>query len=136
MRTRRLIQPLAVSALVIVILALFTLVYRDFLLAKTASWEQVTYRVMDSMVPFQERFHSIHERYAVGAFDRRQGDFTLNKMIDWRPSVTDSNRYIAHVIGNNTFKVIATSREGRSLCRLYPSKQPCLDLDSYLQHGR
>lgn len=117
------------------VLALFTLVYRDYKAASHESWEQVTFRVMDSMLNFQDRFHDKHERYAVGAFDRTQDDVTLANMIDWRPSVTDSNRYVAHVIGNNAFKVIATSTDGRSLCRLYPSKQPCFDLDNYMKRG-
>lgn len=87
---------------------------------------------MDSMVPFQERFHEEHQRYAVGAFDRAQGDKSLSNMIDWRPSVTDSNRYVAHVVGNSAFNVTATSKDGRSLCRMYPSKQACFDLKRYL----
>ena len=117
------------------VLALFTLVYRDYMKAMNASWEQVTFRVMDSILPFQDRFRDKHERYAVGTFDRTLGDVTLANMIDWRPSVTDTNRYVAHVIGNNAFKVIATSTAGRSLCRLYPSKQPCFDLDNYMKRG-
>ena len=87
------------------------------------------------MLPFQERFHEEHERYAVGTFDRTQNDVSLVDMIDWRPSVTDSNRYVAHVIGNNAFKVTATSVDGRSLCRMYPSKQPCFDLQRYFPRG-
>lgn len=131
----RLIQAVAVMGLFVVVLALFTLVYRDYTVASSESWQQVTYRVMDSMLPFQDRFRDTHERYAVGVFDRTQGDATLTRMIDWRPSVTDSNRYVVHVIGNNAFKVIATSTDGRSLCRLYPSKQHCFNLDTYLQRG-
>ncbi len=135
MRRNRLLEPFVVIGLFIVVFALFIFVYRDYVEARNASWEQVTYRVMDSILPFQERFHQEHERYAVGAFDRANGELTLATTIDWRSSVTDPNRYVAHVIGNNTFKVIATSEDGRSLCRLYPSKQPCLDLEDYLQRG-
>ena len=135
MRRNRFIEPLVVIGLFIVVFALFAFVYRDYVGARIASWEQVTYRVMDSMLPFQTRFHQRHERYAVGAFDRANGELTLASTIDWRSSVTDSNRYVAHVIGNNAYKVIATSEDGRSLCRLYPSKQPCLDLEDYLHRG-
>ncbi len=135
MKRSRLIQPLAICSLGIVVLALFLLVYQDYIEAKSASWQQVTYRVMDSMLPFQERYREEHERYAVGTFDRAQSDLVLANMIGWRPSVTDSNRYVADVIGTNAFKVTATSRDGRSLCRLYPAKQPCFDLGEYLPSG-
>ena len=135
MKKGRFIQPLAISVIIIAVLSLFTLVYSDYVVAKNASWQQVTYRVMDSMLPFQERFHDKHKRYAVGTFDRAQGEVSLSNMIDWRPSVTDSNRYVAHVIGNNAFTVTATSIDGRSLCRMYPSKQACFDLKKYLPIG-
>ena len=131
----RLVEPFVVIGLSISLLALFSLVYRDYVVASEASWQQVTLRVMDSMLPFQERFHEVHERYAVGTFDRSRGEVTLANTIDWHSSVTDTNRYVAHVIGNNAFKVIATSKDGRSLCRLYPSMQLCFDLDNYLQRG-
>ena len=129
MSVNRLIEPLVVIGLLFVVLGLFTLVYRDYVIAERASWQQVTYRVMDSMLPFQARFHEVHHRYAVGAFDRVQGEYALSDLIDWRASVTDTNRYIAHVIGNHAFKVIATSEDDRTLCRLYPSKQRCFDLE-------
>ena len=135
MKRSRFIQPLAICSLGIVVSTLFFLVYQDYVEAKSASWPQVTYRVMDSMLPFQERFHKEHERYAVGTFDRAQSELGLANMIDWRPSVTDSNRYVADVIGTNAFKVTATSRDGRSLCRLYPSKRPCFELGEYLPIG-
>ena len=135
MNRSRLVEPFVIIGLSIVLLSLFAFVYRDYVVANKASWQQVTYRVMDSMLPFQERFHEERGRYTVGAFDREKDDLTLASTIDWRPSVTDTNRYVAHVIGTNAFKVIATSRDGHSLCRLYPSKQDCLDLDNYLQRG-
>ena len=135
MTRNRLIEFFVVIGLFIFVLVLFAFVYRDYVVARDASWQQVSYRVMDSMLPFQKRFHEMHERYAVGAFDRARNEESLANTINWRSSVTDTNRYVAHVIGNNAFKVIATSRDGRSLCRLYPSKQPCLDLDNYLQRG-
>ncbi len=131
----RITEPLAILGLIVVVSFAFTNVYRDYEAAEYASWQQVTFRVMDSMLPFQERFHLVHERFAVGAFDRANGELTLASTIDWRSSVTDPNRYVAHVIGNNAYKVIATSEDGRSLCRLYPSKQPCLDLEDYLHRG-
>lgn len=131
----RLAEPCLVIGLSIILVVLFTFVYRDYTVANNASWQQVTYRVMDSMLPFQERYHEEHKRFAVGVFDRSGSEITLANTIDWRSSVTDSNRYVTHVIGNNAYKVIATSEDGRSLCRLYPSKQPCLDLDNYLQRG-
>lgn len=135
MNRLQLIEPFAVLGLFIVVLVLFGLVYRDYEVAKNSSWQQVTYRVMDSMLPFQERFHNQHKRYAVGAFDRAKSELTLTDFIDWRASVTDTNRYVAHVIGKNTFKVVATSIDGRSICRMYPSKQDCLDLENYLHRG-
>ena len=131
----RFTETLAIFGLIVVVAFAFANVYRDHEAAEYASWQQVTYRVMDSMLPFQERYHEEHNRYAVGAFDRSKDDLTLTDTIDWRSSVTDTNRYVAHVIGNNAFKVIATSEDGRSLCRFYPSKQPCLDLENYLQRG-
>ena len=131
----RLTEPLTITGLVIVVSFAFANVYRDHEAAEYASWQQVTYRVMDSMLPFQEHYHKEHKRFAVGVFDRSGGEVTLANTIDWHSSVTDSNRYVTHVIGNNAYKVIATSEDGRSLCRLYPSKQPCLDLDNYLQRG-
>ncbi|MCY3858922.1 MAG: hypothetical protein OXG25_08435 [Gammaproteobacteria bacterium] len=126
---------MAICSLGVVIFGLFVLVYQDYVEAKSASWQQVTFRVMDSMLPFQERYREEHERYAVGTFDRAQNDLSLAKLIDWHPSVTDSNRYVADVIGTNAFKVTATSRDGPSLCRLYPAKQPCFDLREYLPSG-
>ena len=135
MAQNRFAEPLVIFGLMIVVSFAFMNVYRNHEAAEYASWRQVTYRVMDSMLPFQKRFHEKHERYAVGAFDRARNEESLATTINWRSSVTDTNRYVAHVIGNNAFKVIATSRDGRSLCRLYPSKQPCLDLDDYLRRG-
>ena len=131
----RLTEPLTIAGLVIVVSFAFANVYRDHEAAEYRSWLQVTYRVMDSMLPFQERYHEEHKRFAVGVFDRSGSEITLANTIDWRTSVTDSNRYVTHVIGNNSYKVIATSADGRSLCRLYPSKQPCVDLDNYLHRG-
>lgn len=124
-----------ICTFIAVVLLLFFLVYQNYVEARSASWQQVTYRVMDSMLPFQERFHEKHDRFAVGTFDRTEDELSLADMINWRPSVTDSNRYVAHVIGTNAFKVIATSDDGRTLCRMYPSKQPCFDLNKYFPRG-
>lgn len=135
MKRTLLIELPIISTLVLVISVSFIFVYRDYLVANTASWQQVTYRVMDSMLPFQERFHTRHDRYAFGIFDRARDVWSLNTAIDWKPSITDTNRYIAHVIGTNAYKVIATTKDGQSLCRLYPSKQNCFDTDNYLIHG-
>ena len=114
----------------------FVVIYQDFVVAKAHSWEQVTHRVMDSMLPFQERIHKVQGRYVFGVNDRSLGDQTLKDAIGWTPSVTDSNRYVAHVVGNNTFKVIATGTQGQTLCRMYPSKQPCFDISDHVYHAR
>jgi len=135
MKRTVLIEFPIICALLLVVAVTFSFVYQDYLLAKTASWQQVTYRVMDSILPFQERFHTSHDRYAFGIFDRARDEWSLNAAIDWKPSITDANRYIAHVIGTNAYKVIATTTDGQSLCRLYPSKQNCFDTDTYLLHG-
>ena len=135
MKRTLLIEVPIIATLFLVISVSFIFVYRDYLVANTASWQQVTYRVMDSMLPFQERFHTSQDRYAFGIFDRAQDERSLAAAIDWNPSITDMNRYIAHVIGTNTYKVIATTSDGQSLCRLYPSKQNCFDTDTYLLHG-
>ena len=135
MKRTLLIEVPIIATLFLVISVSFIFVYRDYLVANTASWQQVTYRVMDSMLPFQERFHTSQDRYAFGIFDRARDERSLAAAIDWKPSITDTNRYIAHVIGTNTYKVIATTSDGQSLCRLYPSKQNCFDTDTYLLHG-
>ena len=135
MKRTLLIELPIICALLLAVAVTFSFVYQDYLLAKTASWQQVTYRVMDSILPFQERFHTSHDRYAFGIFDRARDEWSLNAAIDWKPSITDTNRYIAHVIGTNAYKVIATTTDGQSLCRLYPSKQNCFDTDNYLLHG-
>ena len=128
-------ECLVICALVVVVAGMFVLVYFDSEEAKTTSWETVTYRVMDSMLPFQQRFHTQHGRFAFGVRDRAIREHTITVTTGWQPSITDSNRYTAHVVGNNAYKVIAISTTNETLCRMYPSKVPCFDMDSLLKHG-
>ena len=135
MRRQIVLEVLIVSALVIGVFGLFVPVYAKYQQADARSWETITLRVMDSMLPFQERYHAHHDRFAYGIYHRARSDQSIYEKIDWKPSVTDKNRYVVHIIGTNAFKVIASSPNDDKLCRLYPAKQPCFDFESYMHHG-
>lgn len=135
MRSKIWLEIALALCLLLGVVGLSVPVYFDFVEAKTTSWSKITHRVMDSMAPFQARFHETNARFAFGVFDRTAGDQSLLEATGWKPSVTDSNKYVAHVVGTNAYKVVATSTTGESLCRMYPAKQPCFDLEAYHRHG-
>ena len=128
------LEGLVTVLLTVVVLAVFVPIYFNFEQARTHAWETITYRIMDSMLPFQERFREANDHYAHGSYHRATNDFSLTQQISWEPSVTDSNTYVSHMIGKNVYKVIAIAKDGERLCRLYPAKQPCLALEAHLPH--
>ena len=133
---RKFVLEISLSlALLIGVCALLVPVYFNWQDAQISSWETLSFRIMDSISPFQEKFHAANGRYAHGIYDRSTGTSTITELTDWKPSVTDKNRYEIHVIGKNAFKVIVKNQDGRTLCRMYPSLQPCFDLQTYLLEG-
>lgn len=129
---------LEISALVVLLLGVSVFlvpVYFNWQEAQISSWETLSFRIMDSISPFQEKFHDANGHYAHGIYDRNTGDSTITELTDWKPSVTDKNRYEIHVIGKNAFKVSVKNEDGRTLCRMYPSLQPCFVLQTYLLEG-
>lgn len=135
MRTSFLVEPAIVISLVLVVIGLFTFTYFNYIDVRESTWESSTKRVMDSMQPFQAKYHQQHGRYAVGIYDRLRSVIELNEVVGWKPSITDQNRYIAHIVGKNAYKVVATSPDGDTICRIYPAQEACFKLETYHQRG-
>ena len=126
-RTRFAITEIIVAVVIIAILvALILPVYLNYDTAVDDSWEVLTLRTLTTLEAVQKDLHLRTGTYGTGEFNRVEEVFTLEESTGWAPSIETNTAYHVEIVKNGVaYRVIAVSKNGTTLCRIYPGAKPC-----------
>ena len=121
-----LLELVVVVALVVVVTSIALTAYRGHV---STARDAALVNAMRSMSIFQEDAKLRTGAYGSGRYDLAKGDTTLTDSIGWRPRSDDGAVYMVTASvgagGAASWRVTATSADGRRLCFVFPSGRRC-----------
>ena len=117
-----LLELLVAVAVILVIAAVAVPVYRGHI---STSRDSAVVNAMTTMAIFQEDLRLRTGAYGSGGYDAQTGDTSLTDAIGWRPTTDDGTVYVVTANGATSWRVTATTDSGRTLCRVFPAREPC-----------